>query len=725
MKNHVEIQNFCDNIGSVKQPSKHRHQGFWMVFGAFSLSFIIGMVLFFPVFNNRSALDILSNRIDSNSLKVQVLGDDIPEPYLYEYFTPPSNSFGIGNTTFKHVNWSYFKQLFNSHCDWSLEYDIGQGWVDGNEYMTIEKTWNESLGGWKFNLIFENPSSQNVKARFTFACDLPVLNYVERDGWQVNLNYTVPGTDEVYNCFFNWSDLNSYPGLWFNKGRTNDLFWFRFGHNSIPPGTYEFDPTFGYDGAYGYYASLYSDDVYSGKSYSPGVDGTVTSMTVYCYSSYWANGEKIKLALYDSSDKTFVDCTSERSDGGTGWQEFSADISIESGKSYYLAAYGDSSWRIGVAGLGDTITKLDDDSPGNNYPTFPSPSDYISSRRDTMIYATYTEGGGDEFTNVCPVASGEQPSNGSTNIELQPAVGVTLTDGNSNHTFNVTFAESSDDVTYYNRQTNSSVGNNTAVNWTYTQANTASTEYWWRVYVHDGFCNHSFTFSFTTKANETPIVWQDVESSWNGTFTNTTVWKDAETSWNGSFINNTNWQERDVGWNGTFTNTTVWKDADTAFNGSFTNITLWADLDTAFNGVFNNNSVWYDEDTDWNGSFINTTVWKDVETSWNGSFTNITLWTDLDIVFNGEFTNDTIIWQDVESSWNGTFTNDTVSWNIVEDSFNGRFINYTGTATGAYVMSQSDEMSMAAVFLLIGLLIGAVAIPIGIGFKKKGDNFER
>ena len=46
--------------------------------------------------------------------------EELPEPYIYTDFIKPPNSFGIGNTTFKTVNWTYFKQLFNQHCDWML-----------------------------------------------------------------------------------------------------------------------------------------------------------------------------------------------------------------------------------------------------------------------------------------------------------------------------------------------------------------------------------------------------------------------------------------------------------------------------------------------------------------------------------------------------------------------------------------------------------------------------
>ena len=129
-----------------------------IVLGSFILGVISVLFLFggFLVPNG-----FLSTGFKSEDVKQENVEDEnpIPEPYLYENFTPPSNSFGMGNTTFKTVNWSYFKQLFNQHCSWMLEYNLGSGWQDGSEYLTIEKSWNESLGGWKFNLILTKPPS--------------------------------------------------------------------------------------------------------------------------------------------------------------------------------------------------------------------------------------------------------------------------------------------------------------------------------------------------------------------------------------------------------------------------------------------------------------------------------------------------------------------------------------------------------------------------------------
>ena len=176
-------------------------------------------------------------------------GEDI-EPYIYNKIIVPKDSFGVDdNTEYKEVNWTYFKELFLAHNQWQLEckrYSYSD-WTVGNQYLTINRTWNDT-GFWKFNLILDVPVSV-YSARFTYACDLPVLDYVERAGqYAYYINYTVPGTTETYNCFFDWSDMASIPNVEFTHGIFEGKFWFRFKRDNIPAGHYEFDPTFGYSG---------------------------------------------------------------------------------------------------------------------------------------------------------------------------------------------------------------------------------------------------------------------------------------------------------------------------------------------------------------------------------------------------------------------------------------------------------------------------------------------
>jgi hypothetical protein len=207
--------------------------------GFFIISFIFFLGWILPFFNKNSLIN--ESNISNQNNNIVSLGDEEPEPYIYRYAS--QNSFGIIN--YKEVNWSYFKSLFNAHTSWILEYKrySYSDWTNGNQYLSINKTWNEN-GFWKIGLTLNVPVPV-YSARFTFGCDLVVLDYVERSGYEVWLNYTVPGTTEVYSVFFNWSDMASIPNVVFTHGKTNDMFWFRFSRDNIPAGTYYFDPLFG------------------------------------------------------------------------------------------------------------------------------------------------------------------------------------------------------------------------------------------------------------------------------------------------------------------------------------------------------------------------------------------------------------------------------------------------------------------------------------------------
>ena len=170
-------------------------------------------------------------------IPLTVHSDPEVEPFIYEFIDIPDNSMGIGDHWIKSVNWSFFL----SYIDWKLEYKrySYSSWTDGSDYLTIEKTFNESINGYKFKLILNSPIDL-YSARFTFACDLHVLDFVERDGWSVNLTYF----NESF--FFDWSDMAAIPNIEFSKGIIDDKFWFRFKRDSIPYGHYEFDPVFGH-----------------------------------------------------------------------------------------------------------------------------------------------------------------------------------------------------------------------------------------------------------------------------------------------------------------------------------------------------------------------------------------------------------------------------------------------------------------------------------------------
>jgi len=142
------------------------------------------------------------------------------------------------------VDYTPFFNAFKNHCFWTLSYKLNEDseWADGIDYLTIEKDWIEDMGYWKFNLIIDVPVPV-FSARFSFAVDLPVLDYVEKSGqYQYFLNYS------GYSAFFDWSDMMSIPNVEFSHGVIEYYFWFSFKRDNIPAGVYEFDPYFGWTG---------------------------------------------------------------------------------------------------------------------------------------------------------------------------------------------------------------------------------------------------------------------------------------------------------------------------------------------------------------------------------------------------------------------------------------------------------------------------------------------
>ena len=221
--------------------------------------FIFGFNLVLPIFNRKEGLITESDTFSDK--KLRHLGDDIPIPYIVEHFIPPSNSFGLGETNFTSVNWSFFWSKFRANSRWDME-----GWHPGLEEWVDEYN-GEDLDNWlnitrdrsddnsseKITLNFTSPYT--TKYRFTFGIDARVLQYVNKTAqFEYELVYPINGTELNYTVFFNWNDL--IPMLDNDTIRVNhgikqigdrDVFWFRIITNvDLQEGkSYELDPIFG------------------------------------------------------------------------------------------------------------------------------------------------------------------------------------------------------------------------------------------------------------------------------------------------------------------------------------------------------------------------------------------------------------------------------------------------------------------------------------------------
>lgn len=668
---------------------------FW--YGALIGCLIVTITLV-PIYGGRNGLDIIQDfSTDTvDDVDVVVVGDEPPlEPEAYHYWYAPPNSFGIQET--KTVNWSYFKQLFLAHTDWMLEYKRYEysEWTDGLDYLTIERTWNDT-GFWKFNLILDVPVNI-YSARFTFGIDLPCLQYVEREGYEVWINYTANAT-EIYSCMFNWSDIANIPGIIITKGKTDDMFWFRFRRDDIPAGHYEFDPTFGDTDTD---ATINMPSYYCrGLQASPATDGTATSIT-FSISSGGSSGEKVKGVLYDDDASDVLAITAEI--GGTDGVhtvDFITPVAIFSANTYHIAVItGAANLDIHYSIDGGSFVRIFDNSI--DFETGALPSPYIGDTDARgYLYCTYSEGAPE---NTAPTITGEIPANQSTGISVLPALNVTVDDADDDW-LNVTcLSNSSSDWIWFAR--NSSIDGATlplSIVQTNSNFSTELTKYWWSINVSDGTTWTNETYHFTTASNATwqnidttvngsyyndTITWQTIDSTINGSYSNTTAWRNIDTTINGSYVNTTIWRNIDTTINGSYINITAWRIIDITINGSYFNETIiWQNIDTTINGSYSNTTAFQVIDASINGSYINTTLWQVIDQTINGSYVNTTAWRNIDITINGSYYNDTILWQNIDTTINGSYSNTSLPWTVIDSTINGSYSN-----TSVVTLSLTDE----------------------------------
>ena len=195
-----------------------------------------------------------------------------------------------------------------------------------------------------------------------------------------------------------------------------------------------------------------------------------------------------------------------------------------------------------------------------------------------------------------PVFTNPSPANESIDQTATPLCAISVNDTN-NDTMSITFAENSTGV-WVNRQTNSSVLNGT-YRWTFAQASTETTKYWWKVYANDTFHNVSAVYDFTTHSSPIPTnltlegLTTDWNVTWNGsipsgsgnvnvTFCNSSG-IEFETVELNIVVNDTMWVDNIYFWagwlNDTTNNTQIYTD----------NITVWVSDDNLTWGVLQHN----------------------------------------------------------------------------------------------------------------------------------------
>ncbi len=103
--------------------------------------------------------------------------------------------------------------------------------------------------------------------------------------------------------------------------------------------------------------------------------------------------------------------------------------------------------------------------------------------------------------NYVPTINNVYPSNGSTGIILQETCSIQVNDLDAD-IMTVYWYNSTDGVIFTKQQTNGSVNSGDTVYWTYTQANSYLTTYYWKVAVNDTKDNVTAWYNFTTRSDD-------------------------------------------------------------------------------------------------------------------------------------------------------------------------------------------------------------------------------
>jgi len=137
---------------------------------------------------------------------------------------------------------------------------------------------------------------------------------------------------------------------------------------------------------------------------------------------------------------------------------------------------------------------------------------FTTGQFNFTVYHTLSFGSKLDLQGTDPIISNEQPTNGSSEIELYPWLNITISDPQSD-TLNVTWTTN---ATGSWIQYNTTVASGTTVRQRATFVNTSETEYWWTVDVNDSQGEtKNATYYFSTDS----YTWGDWSSWWEFNYT--------------------------------------------------------------------------------------------------------------------------------------------------------------------------------------------------------------
>jgi len=320
---------------------------------------------------------------------------------ICENVTAETKSFNSGYDT------TEFKNLFKDFVSWNLEYKrySYSEWTNGNQYLTINKLWNETRQGYKFTLTLNVPINI-YSARFTFACNRTVLDYIDKTNYDVWLHYSIDNI--IHTVSFNFSDMMNIQGLIFTHGVLNNNFWFRFQKNNINAGTYIFDPSFtlvstgrSVWSSGGVWATI--RNAVSGTVYNTWLEGMTgyASSTYYCYRGYFVfdtssiPDNSLILSVYLYSNYNYYGGNSVR----FFYQDSNSGATVE-GADYNKSKFGDYYGEFYNTGTGIKNTSL------------------VTSCIDKTGYTTIVIRSDCDYNNTTPTNEHSIATNGFSTVKL-------------------------------------------------------------------------------------------------------------------------------------------------------------------------------------------------------------------------------------------------------------------------------------------------------------------
>jgi len=587
-----------------------------IVCGPCIVAFVLLLTVFFPVYNkNEIDLIVDANEINTDGVIIEYWNTSA---YHYVNHTVTGNVFGVTSYQEKTVNWSYFKNLFSNYFTFMLEYQVNNGsWRNGNQYLTIDKTWNED-GYWKINQTFDNPSHEYINARFTIIVDAVVMDYVDNTGnYEYLLNYSVPNSpcNETFSCFFNFSDIAGIPGIVINHGVQDDKVYLRFRKDNVPYGVHTFDPTFGsYDESGG--IAVYASGNYKMiglKVNSSDVSGTLENITFKLGDVY--ENTYFKTAVYEYVDRStdyagellaISENTSVASNDDNSYIvcDFEGDnrITITEDTYYYLcvALTETISTTTYVKIKTNTYLGIWSSVSGSLNPFSDPKTGETYFSHSVVIYANVSEGSTESWNELADYNI--TISNSSGYHQIGPVWNITL------NNLSVGFLS----VSEWNVSLSNDTGFQLINDFNITLSNGTN------------FCLVGSEYNITL--NNLSVDWNEV-ADWNITLQNSSVDWQSLYAWNITLSNSSGFTEL-ADWNITLSNSSEYLGVqDWNITLSNTTVESWQGL--ADWNITLSNSSGYQGLADWNFTLQNSSVdWQSLY-AWNITLSNISGFTQI------------------------------------------------------------------------------------------------